>query len=360
MQQMNIALIGCGRIGFLLENDPLRYKPCTHFGGALSAGLKINYACDINSSRLMKFSQKASISKDRLFSDYKELLNNVKLHMAIISTWTESHGEIAAACAKKGVKVIILEKPITHNLTAAEKLIRLCSKNNVKIIVSHERRYDSRYIKTKEIVTGGKLGNIKTVYASMLTGSYRGDSPIGEGGGPLLHDGTHIIDILRFFLGDMASVRGEFQRFNRKSGYEDRAAGWIKTVSDIDIFLEAGGGREYFVFELIISGTKGKIVIGNGYEKIFFNRKSKLYTGFKDLEQRPFPVFKKGNCFRNMYREARNLLTGKSQKITSSGIDGYRSLETIHALYYSSYRKGEKIDIPVKPELINIKEIFDL
>ena len=67
--KINSALIGCGRIGFMLENDPLRNKPCTHYGGAISAGIKFNYACDINADRLKAFSQKATIKPQFLFSD---------------------------------------------------------------------------------------------------------------------------------------------------------------------------------------------------------------------------------------------------------------------------------------------------
>ena len=47
---MTTALIGCGRIGCLLEGDPLRYKPCTHYGGASAAGITVTHACDIIAS----------------------------------------------------------------------------------------------------------------------------------------------------------------------------------------------------------------------------------------------------------------------------------------------------------------------
>ena len=61
-KQFNIALVGCGRIGFLLEKDPLRNKPCTHFGGSKASKVNINYACDIDKKRLKLFSQTALIS----------------------------------------------------------------------------------------------------------------------------------------------------------------------------------------------------------------------------------------------------------------------------------------------------------
>jgi len=357
---MNIALIGCGRIGFLLENDLLRYKPCTHFGGAVSAGLKINYASDINKSRLKKFSNYANIQKKNTFINYKDLLNNVKLDLAIIATWTESHESISIDAARKGTKIIILEKPIAPSLKKSKKILKECRKNDVSLIINHERRYDNRYRKLKELIKNKKIGEIKTVYASILTAGYSGHSNPDEGGGPLLHDGTHLIDILRYLFGDIISVEGEFQRVKRTNGFEDRALAWMKTENNIDIFLEAGGSREYFSFELEISGTKGKFIIGNGYEKLYLNKKSKFYSGFMDIEERAFPGYIKNNCFNAVYKEAKQLLEKKEGYITSNGIDGYRALEVIHAVYLSSFSQRKILKLPINPNSVNLQKIFNI
>ena len=355
----DIALIGCGRIGFLLENDPLRYKPCTHYGGALSAGLRISHACDINEKRLFAFAKKAKIPAENTFLSHHDLFASVKPAMAIIATWTESHERIAVDAAKNGVRIIVLEKPIAPSLHQSLKILKACIKNKTSLIINHERRYDARYRQLKKIIVSGKIGEMKTVYASILNGGYRGVSNLSEGGGPLLHDGTHIIDTIRFLFGEIACVQGEFQRKNRTKGFEDRAVAWMKTRSNIDIFLEAGGSRNYFVFELEISGSEGKIVIGNGYEKMQLKKKSRLYTGFNDLAEVPFPIYKKNNCFKELYREAKTILTGKSGGITSTGLDGHKDLEIIHAIYLSSHLK-KNINLPLKPGIVNIAEIFKL
>jgi len=357
---MNIALIGCGRIGFLLENDPLRYKPCTHFGGASSAGVKITHACDINRDRLDRFGTTAGIPGKNLFEDYRELLNAAPPDMAIIATWTESHDRIAVEAARSGAAVIVLEKPMASTLQGCGAIIDECRKSKTAVIISHERRYDSRYRKTKGLIDAGKIGRVMTVHASILTGGYSGTSDPGEGGGPLLHDGTHLIDMIRFLFGEIDSVEGEFQRSGRAHGFEDRACAWLKTREGIDIFLEAGGNRKYFVFELEISGTLGKIIIGNGYESLHLNRVSKHYTGFRDITAARFPKYRKNNCFHDLYREAKTALAGKTKRTTSSAADGYRALEVIHAIYLSSHMNRKTIKIPVDRESIDLKKIFDL
>lgn len=356
---LNIALIGCGRIGFLLENDPLRYKPCTHFGGATACGLAVTHACDINPERLARFGSVAGIGRGNLYGDYRNLLKDAPPDMAIISTWTESHARIAVEAARRGARVIVLEKPMASTLPRCRAVIAECAKGGAAVIISHERRYDNRYRKLKEILSRGAIGEIKTVHASMLTGGHAGPSDPADGGGPLLHDGTHLVDMLRFLFGDIVSVEGEFQRTGRSGGFEDRACAWLRTRGNVDVFLEAGGNRNYFVFELEISGTRGKIVIGNGYESLHTSRRSRFYTGFRDLTEAPFPRWKKNNCFTELYREACRALNGTVSP-ASSADDGYRALEVIHAIYLSAHRGRKRIPLPLGGAKIDLKKIFNL
>jgi predicted dehydrogenase len=360
MKDINLALIGCGRIAFLLEYDPLRYKPCTHFGGARSAGLSIKSACDINSGRLKSFGLAAGIPGKNLFTDYNALIAETGPELVIIATWTESHARIGIAAARGGARVIICEKPIAPGLKEARTLINVCKKNNTRLIINHERRYDPRYRTVKSLIEKGAIGDLKSIHASVLTSGFMGKSDPSAGGGPLLHDGTHLIDIIRFLAGDIARVSGEFQRYGRRSGFEDRAAAWMKSKSGIDIFIEAGGGMNYFSFELEITGTEGKIIIGNGYERLYRSVKSTHYANFRDLKESHFPKNNGMNCFKKLYVEAKSLIKSKSAGPASSGMDGYRAVEAIHAVYLSSHLGGRWIDLPVQDEMINLKKIFNL
>ncbi len=353
----DVALIGCGRIGFLLENDPLRYKPCTHWGGAAAAGLAITHACDIDAARLARFGASAKIPGERLYADYRRLLADAPPRIAVVATWTESHAAIAIEAARRGARVIVIEKPMASSLAQCRRVIEECRSRGATVIVNHERRYDGRYRKVRELIAKGTIGRVKTVHASVLTGGYAGASDLGEGGGPLLHDGTHMVDMVRYLFGDIATVRGAFEREGRVRGFEDRACAWIRTAGGVDVFLEAGGRRDYFLFELDISGTAGRIVIGNGYQRIYRGRASRLYTGFRDLEERPFPAWRKNNCFRDLYREARAVACGSASTV-SGAEEGYRALEVIHAAYLSAYRGGRTIPLPARPGSIDLKKIF--
>ncbi|HXK65630.1 MAG TPA: Gfo/Idh/MocA family oxidoreductase [Spirochaetota bacterium] len=337
-----VALIGCGRIGFLLEDDPLRYKPCTHYGGAKAAKLSITHACDINEKRLNAFSKIAGIPKSHCYTDYQKLLEEVKPSCVIIASWTHTHVPIGIAAAQLGAKVIVCEKPIASNLTQAKAFINACNTHNTTLIINHERRYDYRYNYVKKLIGKNEIGHISSVHGFVFTPS-KTHQP-GSGGGPLLHDGTHLIDIVQYLFGNIAQAQGFTTRYSQDSLYEDYAIAHCMTTSGLHVILEAGGHRDYFMFELQIFGTKGRIVIGNGYLYLYKPKTSRYYQGFKDLVA--LEITPKGNpdYFVKLYKEAKKCLH-KPATVTSSGYDGYKALEVIHAIYTSANHNGRIITL---------------
>ena len=134
----------------------------------------------------------------------------------------------------------------------------------------------------------------------------------------------------------------------------------MKSDTGVEIFAEAGGNCSYFTFELDMVLSKGRIIIGNGYRRIFIPKESSYYTGFYDLSEEIFPIPKdKRNSFTNLYREVKSVLSNKTNRITSSGLDGYKALEVINAAYLSSY-KQKPVYLPLSPDKINIRRIFDI
>ena len=355
---MNVCLVGCGRIAHLLERDPLRNKPCTHYGGMRAAKLRLTHACDMNPERLALIAESAKLGKDALFADDRSLWRSVRPDLVAIATWTDSHTSIGERAAEAGAGLIVSEKPLGASLAAAKRMIDACRANGTVLVTNHERRYDPRYRSAKKILESGKIGELRSVRAFLPTGGFRGESTAALGGGPLLHDGTHLVDMIRFFAGEIASVRGITRRYGRKRGFEDHAAALLETSAGVPVFLEAGGAVGYFGFGLELMGTKGCISIGNGYQRLFLAKPSSLYTGFRDLAEVSFPPVHGRNCFAELYHEAKLILKGASSP-SSTGEDGYRALETVQAVYLSA-KKGKTVSIPVAVNRINIKKIFDL
>ncbi len=344
MKKFKTGIVGCGRIGSLLEEDPLRGKPCTHAGGfsALPA-IHLSAGCDIDPERLKKFGKRWNVTG--LYSDYREMLKKENLDILCIATWTPLHASMTHAAAQAGVKGIFCEKPIAIDLKQAQKMVRICKKNNIPLIINHERRWDAYYQQARKLIVSGKIGEIKTLIGNTLSWKPGKLSVAEHGGGPLFHDGTHLTDLLLFFGGPVTWVSGHETRPGGKKYIEETACAMLGFKNGATGFIEGGGARKYFNFELDIQGSEGRILIGNSGRELYITKKSRRFTGFHELEKISFPEPKKHESpFIGGAREmVRTIRTGKAG--VSTGADGLRSLEIICAVYQSAQKKGKRVFI---------------
>ena len=342
MKKFKTGIVGCGRIGSLLEKDPLRGKPCTHAGGFSSLpAIDLSAGCDIDKDRLQMFGNQWNVN--RLYRDHQDMLQQENLDILCIATWTSLHSSMTLDAVKAGVKGIFCEKPIATNLEKAREMVRACKKNKIPLIINHERRWDAYYQQARKLVHSGKIGEVKTIIGNAL--SWKPEKlPVSiHGGGPLFHDGTHLTDLLIFFGGPVAWVSGHENRPGGKKYIEETASAMLCFKSGAIGFIEGGGARKYFNFELDIQGSEGRLLIGNGGRELYVTKKSRRFSGFQELEKVSFPEPKKiESPFTGGAREMlRTLRTGKSG--VSTGEDGLRALEIITAIYQSAQQKGKRV-----------------
>jgi len=340
-----VGIIGCGRIAAILEDDPLRAKPCTHAGAfTLHPNTAIFAGCDIDKERLGIFGKRWGVK--RLYEDYHEMLKKERLDIVSIAAWTEHHRDMAIAAAESGVRGIYCEKPIAVNLEQAREMVAACKKNRVRLVIGHERRWDPYYRKAKELINKGVIGDIRTIVGNALSDSPP-DLPVDKyGGGPMFHDGTHLTDLLRFFAGDAEWVSGYDER--TKDGYiEKTALGLIHFKNGAHAIVEGGGVRKYFNFELDIQGSEGRILIGNGIKELYVTKPSRRFSGFKELERVEFPD--PGEEINPFLGAVEDLIVSMNNghESVSSGEDGKAALEIIMAIYKSARQGGERIFLPL-------------
>lgn len=344
MKIYKVGLIGCGRIGTLLEEDTLRGKPCTHAGGfdALP-NAKMVAGCDIDSSRLKKFGTRWGV--DSLYENYREMLRREKLDIVCIATWTNLHAQMVMDTARSDVKAIFCEKPIALDPKEARRMVRFCKRKKIPLVINHERRWDSYYQKAHQIIQTGKIGEVRTIIGNALSWKPEKQLVRTGGGGALFHDGTHLTDLLLYFGGPVEWVSGHETRPHGKKYIEETACGMIGFKNGALGFIEGGGARKYFNFELDIQGSEGRLLIGNDGRKLYLTKKSKRFTGFQELEQVPFPEPKRVTSpFAGGARETLKCLRTGMDGI-SSGADGLNALELIFAVYRSAQLKGKRIKL---------------
>jgi len=340
-----VGIIGCGRIASILEDDPLRQKPCTHAGAfQLHPKTEIISASDINKERLAAFGKRWDVK--RLYKDFNEMIKNEKLDIVSVAAWTEYHRDMVIAAAEAGIRGIYCEKPIAVNIKQANEMVDICKKRGVKLVVGHERRWDPHYRKARELINKGVIGEVRTIVGNALSNSPP-ELPVDKyGGGPMFHDGTHLTDLLRFFAGDAEWVSGYDER-EAEDYIEKTALGLIRFKNGVNAVVEGGGVRKYFSFELDIQGSEGRILIGNGVKELYLTKPSHRFSGFQELERVEFPSPEMEiNPFLGGIEDLIGCMNNGHESI-SSGEDGRAALEIIMAIYESAKLGGKRVFLPL-------------
>ncbi len=328
-----VLLLGLGRIASTLEKDSLRYHPCTHAGVILRSDLSKNFELhgiyDENENKISEFLVDWNFKSNKIATSWKEIQKK-KFDLCVIASSSVAHYKNAEFALNQGIQHILIEKPICTAEKDLKKLKSLANKKNAKIWVNHERRYHPLYQYIKDQLELGTMGDLKTIRASVLTSGLSPGIAFQElGGGPLLHDGTHAVDYLDFLLGSPKKIHFVKMQKPKTQVTESRAIALLEYKENIFVFLEAGGERNYFQFEIDIQTSTHRIVLNNDGHKIYKTKESLLYKGFKSLQEIELPKFSDNNPWIHLYSEILEHLKGKGTKILGDLESNTRIFQTL-------------------------------
>jgi predicted dehydrogenase len=342
-----VALIGCGRIGASLENDPLRAKPCTHAGAyAAHPRTKLVACVDIDRERLAAVGKTYRIR--HRFTDYETMLAQVRPDIVSIAAWTEFHAPMVVAAAEAGVRGIYCEKPLAANLAEAKRAMAAVRRAGAKMVVGHERRWGAHFITAKRLVDSGELGPLRTIVGYTLSGAWPRISRRKYGGGASFHDGTHMTDLFRYFAGEARSVMALEERPYGAGAVENATWSMFSFDHGVKAFMVGGNSRDYFHFELDIQTERGRILIGNNGQQLFTADTSKQFSGFRELQPAPWPAPDAStNPFVGGVQDLIDQIETDAPSL-SSGVDGYKAMEMIFAIYRSASRDGAAVSFPLR------------
>jgi len=155
----------------------------------------------------------AQTGATKVYTELESLLDDKEIDAVIIITPTNLHADqvVKAAQAKKH---IYCEKPMTTTIGEADRMISACKENNVKLQIAFMKRFNKSFHLVKQILDEGKLGDIfelRAIWDNARTqtsaqANYR--HRLVSGGGYLQEDGSHPIDVCRWFMGDVVEVTG--------------------------------------------------------------------------------------------------------------------------------------------------------
>ncbi|MDD5547616.1 MAG: Gfo/Idh/MocA family oxidoreductase [Candidatus Pacebacteria bacterium] len=326
------AVIGCGRIGMKMELDPKRSHPATHVGAWLNnPRTELVALADPNPASKEVAAQVAPGVP--MYSSAEELFAAVKPDIVSIATILEGHYPVVMAAAKAGVKAIVCEKPIAESVEQGLEMIDACKKSGSLLIINHFRRFDPVLNQWAQKVRGGLIGDIQ-----QITGTYS----IG-----LYHMGTHLIDFIRMFAGDIDWVMGKQNTRAHTAIPGDTCVDAIMGMrSGARAAIQSLNVKDYSNFEVRFLGTKGSVCVrdmGRGIEYIPV-QESKQYGGFCELhpdklEYHENPYFAK---MTSMTDYVVACLDGTVEN-GSKGEDGLAVLRVLMALKMSGEADGSTV-----------------
>ena len=168
------------------------------------------------------------------FDNHPALLEATRPQGVVIATPNATHVEVAADCMARGIAVLI-EKPVADTLAAAERLIQLEKVTGVPVLVGHHRRHNPILQRARQIMADGRLGQVLS--ANVMANFYKPEAYFDvpwrrqAGGGPVLINLIHDIDMLVYLLGEVRAVQGSLSSAVRGFEVEDTGAALLEFAS---------------------------------------------------------------------------------------------------------------------------------
>lgn len=158
--------------------------------------------CDVQLERAQKAAEKFG---GRAYDDFSKMLDAEDLNAVFIGVPPFAHGDIELACCAKGLHMLI-EKPIAIDCAMAKPILKAVEDSGVVTAVAYKYRWDDHVIKAKEMLQGRTLGLVWGNFWGSLPGApwWRVQE---QSGGQMVEQTTHIVDMARYFAGDVVSVQ---------------------------------------------------------------------------------------------------------------------------------------------------------
>lgn len=261
-----VAIVGCGLVG------QKRVKAL--------AGARLTACADVVRERAESLARTAPGAAAG--DDWRAMVDSADVDIVIVSTTNESLAEIACFAVEAG-KHVLLEKPGARSLAEIDPVIDAAARRRRLVRVGFNHRYHPALLKARELFDSGVLGELMFVRGRYGHGGRIGydkewrANPARSGGGELIDQGVHLIDLSRWFLGDFTTVSGFAHTYFWDMPVDDNAFMLLRTAREQAAFLHVSCTEWKNLFSLEIYGRDGKLHIEGlggsyGLERLTFYR----------------------------------------------------------------------------------------
>jgi predicted dehydrogenase len=243
-----VAIVGCGLIG---------QKRAKALGPAHLV------ACvDVAIERSQSLAR--TVPGASAYTDWQRVLDDPVVDIVIVATTNHALAEVASAAASSG-KHVLVEKPAARNVRELDLIGEAAQKSGVLVHVGFNHRYHPAMRKARELYEAGALGEMMFVRGRYGHGgriNYEKEwrsNPALSGGGELIDQGVHLIDLARWFLGDFQEIAGFAHTYFWQMPVDDNGFMLLKTAQQKAAFLHVSCTEWKNLFSLEIYGRNAKL-----------------------------------------------------------------------------------------------------
>lgn len=342
MKKLKVGIAGYGVVG-----KRRHYFIDTH------SDLKLVGVCD------KTFDQKKLSDEDGIkkFKNYEDLLNGCSLDILFVCLTNDIAAEVTIAGLNKGLHVFC-EKPPGRSVEDIENVIKVENKNpNLKLKYGFNHRYHDSVKMARQLINSGEMGeviNIRGVYGKSkivsFESSWRTERKIA-GGGILLDQGIHMVDLINLFCSDFVEVKSMVSNSYWKYDVEDNAYAIMKDKNGRVAMLHSTATQWQHKFNLHIALTEGYIDLfgilsgskSYGQEKIVIAKRDK--DSVNGQRETKTLNFLNDNSWRDEIFEFVEAIKEDKKIEFGNSLDALKTMKLVYAIYYNDIEWREKFDI---------------
>jgi predicted dehydrogenase len=328
-EQLQFAIVGCGLIG---------RKRAAALAKIKGAALRI--ACDLDAARAADVARLAPDVQTQ--SDFNRAIADPKVNAIIVSTLNASLAPIALAAARAG-KHVLVEKPGALNAAQLRAIQKVAAKTSARVRLGYNHRFHPALQKARSLIDEGALGKLMFLRGRYGHGGrvgydreWRAD-PAQSGGGELIDQGVHLIDLAGWFLGDFARIEGHAATFFWDMKVDDNAFLSLRTASGQTAWLHASCTEWKNLFSLELYGRDAKLAI-DGLGGSYGTERLTFYRMLPEMGPPETTAFEYPQSDNSWVDETRAFIADiREKREPSPGLrEGIRTLEIVEAIYRQS------------------------
>ena len=359
MKKVRFGIVGMGNQG-------------SHYANLLKDGKVENgllcAMCDNKLSKLQYAKDKyGHVDGTHFFDNYLEMLDSKLCDVVLVETPHYQHPEIVMECLKRGINVIC-DKPAGVYTKQVREMNELASKSNAKFTMMFNQRTNCVYRKMQEMIKDGMIGELQRV-TWIITDWYRTQSYYdngswratwaGEGGGVLINQCPHQIDLVQWILGQMpkkVSAHCQYGKWHDIEVEDDVTAYFEYENGATGVFITTTGEAPG-TNRLEISGSKGKLLCEDGTLVFYQNEIDSIVNskisdkGFDKPKCNKIVVETDGQNPQHLgiLNNFANAVLG-IEELFIDGVEGINGVELMNAIELSGWKDGASINLPVDEE----------